>query len=68
MMLIVNQLIIRKEVQQCTRMVACTASQMHPGCQYQHTRQIPGCMLETETRKILFFVMNLNRVGPGDRF
>lgn len=68
MTLIVNQLIIRKEVQRCTRMVACTASQMHQGCQYQHIRQIPGCMLETENKKILFFVMNSNRVWPGDRF
>lgn len=48
MMLIVNQLIIRTEVQQCKRVEACIACQMHQGCRCQHIRQILGCMLETK--------------------
>lgn len=43
----VSQLIIHKEVQQCKRAVAYTASPTQ-GCQFQHMHQIHGCMLETE--------------------
>lgn len=64
MTLIVNRMIIRKVVvQQCKRVVAaaaCTVSQMHLECLYQHIHQILGCMLETKRKlSILCYLIEI---------